>query len=265
MKNIIVVTGASSGMGKEFVAQIDRKEKVDEIWVIARREEKLKELQSLVNAKIVPIVLDLTNREKIKDVYKKKIDEEKPNVKVLACIAGWGRFAHFESVSADENISMIDTNLTSTVLMVNYTLDYMKEGSNIMILCSGSSVQPVPYINMYGATKAALLSFSRSLNRELKYRGIHVLAVSPLWVETEFFNRAINKNEKPVVINYGTIDSAEGVIKKAIKDLYSKKDVSKYAFHNKFQQALVKILPHSLIMSIWMKQQKLDGTPNIRR
>ena len=118
---------------------------------------------------------------------------------------------------------------------------------------------------MYGATKAATLSFSRSLNRELKYRGIHVLAVSPLWVETEFFSHAINKNDKPVVINYGKIDTSHEVIKQAIKDLYTKKDVSKYAFHNKFQQALVKLLPHSLVMSIWMKKQKLDGTPGIRR
>lgn len=265
MKNICIVTGASSGMGRDFVLQIDKKEQFDEIWVIARREDRLIALQEEVNAKIVPLCIDLTDRGKIKEVFKAKIDAEQPNVKVLACIAGWGRFGHFESITLEENLSMIDTNLTSAIIMIDYTLKYMHENSNILLLCSASSVQPVPYINMYASTKAALLSFSRSLNRELKYRKIHVLGVCPLWINTEFFDHAIDKNEKPVVIKYGKIDSSEGVIKQAIKDLYSKKDVSIYTFHNKFQQLLVKVLPHKLVMSAWMKKQKLDGSPSIRK
>ena len=65
MKKIIVVTGASSGMGKEFVLQISRKVTVDEIWVIARSEDKLRELQAEVETKIVPIALDLSDVKSI--------------------------------------------------------------------------------------------------------------------------------------------------------------------------------------------------------
>ena len=84
MKKIIVVTGASSGMGRQFVLQIDKKEKVDEIWVIARNKERLEELKKSVSAKIVPISIDLTNREQIKKHYLARLEKEKPEVKILA-------------------------------------------------------------------------------------------------------------------------------------------------------------------------------------
>ena len=59
----------------------------------------------------------------------------------------------------------------------------MRSGAKIVNFASFSSFQPVPYINVYGATKAFTLSYSRALNRELAYRGIKVLAVCPLWVK----------------------------------------------------------------------------------
>ena len=64
---------------------------------------------------------------------------------------------------------------------------------------------PIPYLNIYASTKAFVLSYSRALNEELKYRQIHVLAICPYWVETEFFDRAVEKDKKPVVIRYGKV------------------------------------------------------------
>ena len=266
MKNIIVVTGASSGMGREFAKQIVKKEKVDEIWVIARRLDKLTELESeITECKVIPLSIDLSNYDDIKAIYMKKLEEEKPNIKVLGLCAGFGKFAHYEKVDLDTNIKMIDVNFKSTVIMVNLSLPYMMEKSNIMIIASGSSVQPVPYQNMYASTKAAVLSYSRALNRELKYRGIHVLAVIPLWIKNDFMKTAIDPNEPEVVIKYMGEYKGEDVIKRAIKDLYTKKDVSKYGAYNKFQCAVVKILPHKMVMNTWLNQQKLDGTPNCRK
>lgn len=266
MKNIIVVTGASSGMGREFAKQIVKKENVDEIWVIARRLDKLTELETeITECKVVPLSIDLSSYEDIKDIYMKKLEEEKPNIKVLGLCAGFGKFAHYEKVDLDTNIKMIDVNFKSTVIMVNLSLPYMMEKSNIMIIASGSSVQPVPYQNMYASTKAAVLSYSRALNRELKYRGIHVLAVIPLWIKNDFMKTAIDPNEPEVVINYTGVYKGEDVIKRAIKDLYTKKDVSKYGAYNKFQCAVVKLLPHKAVMNTWMHQQKLDGTPSCRK
>ena len=149
--------------------------------------------------------------------------------------------------------------------MVNYSLPYMKQGGKIMNIVSCSAFQPLPYINMYASTKSFLLSYSRALNRELAYRKIHVLAVCPFWVRTEFFDRAIDPDEKRTVIHYGAIYGPEAVIRKAIKDLFSKKDISAYGLLNKLQILSVKLVPHKYVMDIWMMQQKLDGTPNIRK
>ena len=110
-----------------------------------------------------------------------------------------------------------------------------------------------------------MLSYSRALNKELKYKNIHVLAVTPYWTKTEFFDRAVDDEKKKVVINYNTMYDPAEVMKLAIKDLYTNKDISIYGFINRGQRALTKILPHSLVMKVWMNQQKLDGTPGIRQ
>ena len=110
-----------------------------------------------------------------------------------------------------------------------------------------------------------MLSYSRALNKELKYRGIHVLAVCPYWVRTEFFDRAVDSDEKRAVIRYGNISGADEVIQKAICDLFSKKDVSTYGLIDKGQRIFAKILPHPLVMDLWMMIQKQDGTPDIRK
>jgi len=271
MKDIIVVDGCTSGMGFEFAKKIIKKEKVDEIWLLSRRMERLEALRDEIK-KINPdlcvqlIPIDLSKMDEIDSLYNQKLILEKPNIKVLGLCAGFGRFSHFENVPLDVNLNMVDVNLKSTIAMAYYSIPYMKRGSNMMIIASDSSIQPVPYQNMYATTKAAVLSFGRSLNKELHYKGIHVLSVTPLWVNTEFFSHAIDPNAPKVVINYGKIDEASDVMDRAIHDLYKKnKDVSVYGAKNHLQHALVKILPHKLVMKIWMNQQKLDGTPTCRK
>ncbi len=266
MKKIIIVTGASSGMGKEFIIQISKKEpNIDEIWAIARREDRLKELKENIKNKIIPIKLDLTN-EKDLNKYKEKLQKEKPNVIILANCAGFGIFDHSENINTDIKLNMIDLNIKAPVALIDYTLPYMKDNSKIMNIASCAGFQPIPYINDYAASKSFLLSYSRALNKELKYRNIHVLAVTPYWTKTEFFDRAIKEDNEKVVIKYVAMYEANDVIRLAIKDLYNNnKDISCYGFKNKFQKLLTKILPHKLVMNVWMNQQKLNGTPNIRK
>ena len=134
-----------------------------------------------------------------------------------------------------------------------------------MNIVSCAAFQPIPYINDYAATKAFLLSYSRTLNKELKYKDIHVLSVTPFWTKTAFFDRAVMKNKQDVVIKYSAMYDPADVIRKAIKDLYNnRKDISCYGGVNNFQRFLVKVLPHKLVMNIWMNSQKLNGTPKIR-
>ena len=262
-KRIMVVTGASSGMGKEFLLQMDKKEEFDEIWAIARRKDRILELESQVRSTIKALSLDLTKQSDI-EKYKDELEKEKPNVVVLANCSGFGIFDHSENVSTEVKLNMIDLNVKAPVSMIDYTLPYMKEGSKIMNIASCAGFQPIPYINDYAATKAFLLSYSRALNKELNYRGIHVLAVCPFWTKTEFFDRAIDEKKKKVVISYAAMYDPAKVMTKAIKDLYKNKDISVYGFVNNGQRLLVKLLPHPLVMKIWLNSQKLNGKKNIR-
>ena len=266
MKKIIIITGASSGMGKEFLIQMLEKEpSIDEIWAIARREERLLELKENISNKIIPIKLDLSIEKDLLK-YKNRLEKENPNVIILANCAGFGVFDHSENVNTDIKLNMIGLNVKAPVALIDYTLPYMKKNSMIMNIASCAGFQPIPYINDYAATKSFLLSYSRALNQELKYKNIHVLAVTPYWTKTEFFDRAIDDNKKKVVINYVAMYEAKDVMKLAIKDLYNfNKDISCYGFKNRFQKILTKILPHKLVMKVWLSQQKLDGTPNIRK
>ena len=263
MKNIIVVTGASSGIGNQILKLLDEKEKVDEIWVIGRSEASLKELQKEVKTTLVPVVMNLSNLNETK-VFKEKLEKEKPNIKVLVNSAGFGIFDHTENIEEEVLLDMVRLNCEAIVSMIQSSLKYMSEGSQIMNIASCAGFQPIPYINCYAATKAFVLSYSRALNYELKYRGIHVLAVAPFWTKTKFFDRAIDKDKKEVVINYAALYDPKDVATQAVKDLYTKKDVSCYGGKNKFQRLLVRTFPKKFVMKVWMDSQKLNGTPGIR-
>ena len=172
--NIAIVTGASSGMGREFVLQLSEYVTVDEIWVIARREQALNELKTEVSVPVRPIVLDLCNSESF-TAFQALLEQEKPNVKLLVNAAGFGKFGDFQRVSLEDDCKMIDLNCKALVMMTRITLPYMASGSHILQLDSLSAFQPVPYITTYAATKAFVLSYSRAMNRELKAKGIRCI------------------------------------------------------------------------------------------
>jgi len=239
-------------MGREFVLRLDKEEAFDEIWVIARREGLLAELQSEIRAKIKVISLDLTKSESI-ETYAELLASEKPNVKVLVNASGFGRFGAFTDIPLDVQLEMIDLNSKALVAMTYRTLPYMQAGAQIYQLCSLSSFQPVPYIGIYGASKAFVLSFSRALGVELKAKGIRVMAVCPGWVATKFFDRAVTDD---TITYYNRFYTPEQVITRALRDMKKGKDVSICGKQIRAQVLLTKLLPHRLVMKIWCKQQK---------
>ena len=253
--DIAVVTGASSGMGKEFVLQLSNYVKVDEIWVIARRVEALEDLKEQVDVPVRPIGLDLCRTESF-DTYAKLLEAEKPNVKLLVNGAGFGKFGTFDKIPLEQDLRMLDLNCKALVAMTRLTLPYMKKGSHILQLDSLSAFMPVPYIATYGATKSFVLSYSRAVNRELKDRGIRVMAMNPGWVKTEFFDHAFQTNGLEVQY-FDVLYEASNVVAVGLKDLYkTKKDLSIHGFPVRMQVRMVKLLPHSLVMKIWLNQQK---------
>lgn len=253
--NIAIVTGASSGMGREFVLQLSNYVSVDEIWVIARREEALRSLSAEVSTPIRPIALDLCDSESFTQM-EALLAQEKPNIKLLVNAAGFGKFGSWDKVSAVDDCRMIDLNCKALVMMTRLAVPYMAPGSHILELDSLSAFQPVPYITTYGATKAFVLSYSRAMARELQPKGIRVMAMNPGWVKTEFFNHALTSNSGEVQY-YNHLYEAKDVVATGLKDLYkSKKDFSVHGLPIQLQVLGVKFLPHKLVMKIWMNQQK---------
>ena len=254
--NIAIVTGASSGMGREFVLQLSQYVQVDEIWVIARRKAALESLKEEVSVPVRPVVLDLTDSGSF-DTYAALLEAEKPNVRLLVNAAGFGKFGAYHKVSLEDDCKMIDLNCKALVVMTRLTLPYMQSGSHILQLDSLSAFQPVPYITTYGASKAFVLSYSRSMNRELKDRGIRMMAMNPGWVKTEFFNHAFQTNDGNEIQYFDRLYEARDCVATGLKDLYrSKKDYSVHGLPVKFQVFLVKLVPHRFVMNIWLNQQK---------
>lgn len=253
--DIAVVTGASSGMGREFVLQLPGYVNVDEIWVIARREQALKDLSGESRIPVRPVVLDLCD-EAAFEAYSQLLAEEQPNVRLLVNAAGFGKFGSFRNIPLKDEMRMIDLNCKALVAMTRLTLPYMAAGSHILQLDSLSAFQPVPYITTYGATKSFVLSYSRAMNAELKKQGIRMMAMNPGWVKTEFFNHAFQTSVNEVQY-FDRLYEAADVVATGLKDLYqSKKDVSIHGLPVRNQVRLVKLLPHSLVMKVWLKQQK---------
>ena len=248
---IAVITGASSGMGREFVYALDKDEVFDELWVIARREERLEELKSKCRAKVRPIALDLLKRESLQ-VYKELLEQEKPEIAVLVNAAGFGLFGVFAEMDLDRQLDIVDLNSRALTGMCYLSVPYMSAGSRIYNMGSMSSWQPVPYINVYGASKAYVLNFSKALGVELKDRGIKVMAVCPGWITTEFFDHAVHDD---TIKYYNRYYPPEQVIEKALKDMKKGKSASVLGFPEQVQVQLVKHLPTSFVMKTWCKQQ----------
>ena len=248
---IAVITGASSGMGREFVYALDKDEVFDELWVIARRQERLEELKDKCRAKVRPIVLDLLQRESLQ-TYKELLELEKPEIAVLVNAAGFGLFGVFTEMDLDRQLDIIDLNSRALTGMSYLSIPYMTKGSRIYNMGSMSSWQPVPYINVYGASKAYVLNFSKALGVELKDKGIRVMAVCPGWITTEFFDHAVHDD---TIRYYNRYYPPEQVVEKALKDMKKGKAASVLGFPEQVQVQLVKHLPTGFVMKTWCKQQ----------
>ena len=254
--NIAVVTGASSGIGKEFFLSLkDRPETLDEIWVIARNREKLEELKSLTDVPVRVIPLDLSLSASY-HAYGALLEEHQPQIRYLICASGFGRFEAVENDDVDTLTNMVDLNCNGVVGITRASLPYMGKNSQMLVIASVAAFQPIPYIATYGATKAFVLSYCRALNRELKKRGSRCLAVCPCWTKTAFFDRALSENQ--VVKSYAAMYEPTDIVRHAWKAAKNpRRDYCIYGTVAKGQTLLTKLLPHRLVMNVWMGQQKL--------
>lgn len=247
MGKIAIVTGASGGMGKEFVQKFVE-EPLDEIWVVGRSEQRLLALKDKYGVKIIPVCKDLTRNEDLL-AFSDLLTERNSSVQWLVNNAGIAKMAPSQEFSFSEIEQTIDLNCKVPVALINICIPFMEEGARILNISSASAFQPVPYINLYAATKAFERSYSRALNAELKPYGITVTAVCPSWVDTEMLTKNIDGKK----VRFPGIVAPEKVARKALKDAKKGKDMSICSFYVKCQHLNVKLLPNKLTMKIWLQ------------
>lgn len=246
---IAVVTGASSGMGREFITQIaDRFNGIDEIWAVARREDRLKELIPAVPVHLRLFAVDLTEGKALMELHR-ALEEEHPDVKWLINAAGYGKIGPVGSLSLSDEMGMVDLNCRALCAVTHMVLPYLSGNSRIIQFSSSAAFLPQPDFAIYAATKSFVLSYSRALNEELKPRGIYVTAVCPGPVKTEFFDIAETTGEIPVYKRLVMADPRR-VVKKAIRDSMMGRTVSVYGPTMKAFHLLCKVLPHGMILRI---------------
>ncbi len=245
---IAVVTGASSGLGREMVLQIgDRYEKIEEIWVIARREQRLRELQGRVPVPLRILPLDLTRQEDL-SVLKDRLEEMQPEVKILVNASGYGKIGPVGTVTMGEETGMVALNCQALCAVTHLVLPYMGRNSRIIQFASAAAFLPQPEFAVYAATKAFVLSYSRALHEELKNREICVTAVCPGPVKTEFFDIAEMTGKIPFYKRLAMADPKK-VAETAMRDSAMGKTVSVYGPLMKAFRLLAKVIPHSLLLA----------------
>ena len=247
MKNIAIITGASSGLGVELYKEI-QKESLDEIWIIARREDRLNKLKEdfgKIETRVVP--MDVTVNESM-TTLESMLKAEEYNVKFLFNNAGFGVIGNVIEASYETQGSMVTLNDKSLVEITTIVLKHMNKGACIINTCSIASFVPNARMSVYSATKAFVMSYSRSLRYELRKRKINVTAICPGPMSTEFL--AVAGIDKGVSKTFDTFPrcnvtkTARGGIKAA------KKGRGVYTPHPfyKFYRVLAKILPHAWLM-----------------
>lgn len=249
--NIAIVTGASSGLGAEYVRQLDACECFNEIWVIARRQERLAALQNQVKTRLRPLICDLTKQESICQITA-LLKKKKPNVRVLINCAGFGKIGSYSHIPLEQCEQMIDLNCRAAVTVTQTVLPYMHRGARILEICSTSAFQPLPYMNVYSASKAFLYRYSRSLANELAGTGIRVTAVCPFWVRgTEFIGAAKNTDGSHQVNNFPFSSLSGNVVRRSLNDSRHGRAVSTPGFACTMHRMLAKLIPSSLMMAVW--------------
>ncbi len=255
-KKIAIVTGASSGLGLEFVRQIEKGYFLDEIWMIARRSEPMRSSsEHFQKSKGIVLSLDLINQGDLA-ILNKKLSDEAPQIEFLVNNAGYGKIGPFAELGLDEQLQMIDLNVRTLTCLSHMAIPYMQKGSRMIQIASSAGFCPAPNFAVYAATKAFVVSLSEALQFELAPRGIHVTAVCPGPVSTEFFSVAQKNNfmrdkvgDAEPFNKFLTANAAD-VVEKALHDANKGRRRSVYGFTMALLVFLVPFVPRGLAIRI---------------
>ena len=248
---VAIITGASSGIGAEFARGYAPR--VDELWLVARRADRMEALAKELSVKCRIITADLAKKEGI-EAIRAALEAEKPEVKYLVNAAGFGDFGAFDEIDESKVEMMIDLNVKSVVLITHMVVPYMQRGGRIIQLGSGSCFTPLPYFNVYSSGKVFVLHYTKSLNFELKKYGVRATCFCPGWVHTEFLGKATAKAgvTRPRDNAMKPLLDCKKVVKGCIKAADKGRAMYVTNWYTKMQHLLFKILPDPILTHLWL-------------
>lgn len=189
VNKVVLISGASSGIGREFAVQVSKHAK--EVIVLARREDRLKELEAELKCATRILVADLKLAKKNEThLGLKEVSEFIANnhIDILVNNAGLGSFGYFEELEEHQDLDIIDVNVVATTKLAYSVIPQMKarKSGAIINVSSVAAFQPIPLMTTYAASKVFNYFQAQGLRAELKEFGVRVLALCPGPVETEF-------------------------------------------------------------------------------
>lgn len=252
--NIVIITGASSGIGREFARRMDLAfDSIDEFWLVARSKDKLMTLANTMRHETKIFDIDVTDDCGL-DMLEQAIRQQNAKVRMLINCAGYGVMGNFAQIDRSEETGMIRLNCEALTNITHRMIAYMDRGSRIIQLASSAAFTPQANFAVYAATKSYVLSFSRALGEELRSKGIYVTSVCPGPVDTPFFDIA-ERHGKTLAIKKVTMVQTDRVVKQALKDSLHKKSKSVCSMPIKAFEAVAKVVPHEFILRVMRRMR----------
>lgn len=248
--NIAILTGASAGLGQEYLRLLAADPALDRIWIVARRADRLQALcEQYPDKDIVPLPLDLTLESSFAALAE-KLKAERPNVRILINNAGCGTVGDFADMDLSSQTRMTDLNVRGMAAVTNLALNYMAKGAVILNVGSIAGFAPNTRMAVYCATKAFVFQFSKTIRRELKKRGISVCVACPGPMNTEFFQAGGIVGRSHALEKGLPRCHAQRVAKGSLRAAKAGRGIYTPTLFYKFYRVLCKFLPHGLIMYV---------------
>lgn len=248
MKQVALITGASSGLGKLFAQEIDASEKIDEIWLVARNEGALRSTASKLQHTARIFSVDLTQDDALVPL-EEALSSSPVSVSWLINASGFGTFGEFKTMDNEAISNMVVLNCKALTSLSRLSLMYMHAGAHIINVASAAAIVPQPYLSVYAATKSFVKSFSLSLRQELKKEGITVSALCPRFMKTHFLDKPGDDSSVSRFLWVG-FENPKHCVARAIKKAKTNKGIIFTSFAVALANLACKILPETFTISL---------------